>query len=90
MFRMIGVKEKCWRVDKALYGLNVSPRSWSPSNPSRNKTLRQVEHLTPAINKQVNPECKAQDNDAHLVNEQSAVPESKKVSPEEFAASINK
>ena len=65
----------------------MSPRSWSLS---RNKSLRQVEQLTPAVKKQVNPEFKAQENAAHLVNEQSAVPESKEVSPEQFAALINK
>ena len=39
VFRMIGIKEKYWRACKALYGLDVSPRSWSLS---RNKTLRQL------------------------------------------------
>ena len=42
VFRMIGIKENDWRVRKALYGLDVSPRSWSLS---RNKILRQVEPL---------------------------------------------
>ena len=65
----------------------MSPRSWSLS---RNKILRQVEQLTPAVNKQVDLEFKAQDNDAHLANEQTAVPKLKEVSPEEFVASINK
>ena len=45
-------------------------QSWSLS---RNKTLRQVEELTAAVSKQVAPESKAQDNDAHVVKEQSAV-----------------
>ena len=40
VFRMIGIKEECWRVHKALYGLDVSPRSWSLS---RNGTLCTVE-----------------------------------------------
>ena len=63
------------------------PRSWSLS---RNKILRQVEQLKPAVNKQLDLEFKAQDNDAHLANEQTAVPKLKEVSPEEFVASINK
>ena len=30
---MIGIKEKYWRVHKALHGLDVSPRSWVPLVP---------------------------------------------------------
>ena len=44
VFRMIGIKEKYWRVHKALYSLDVSPRSW---NLSRNGTLRKVDRLVP-------------------------------------------
>ena len=40
IFRMIGIKEKYWRIYKALYGRGVSPKLW---NLNRNKILRQVE-----------------------------------------------
>ena len=66
VFRMIGIKEKCWRVRQALYGLDVSPRSWSLS---RNKTLRQVEQLKPAASNKADPESKNHDQDAQLVKQ---------------------
>ena len=53
VFRMIGIKEKYWRLYKALYGLDVSPRSRSLS---RKKTLRQVEQLVPLVPRSPDPE----------------------------------
>ena len=87
VFRMNGIKEKCWRVRKDLYGLDVSPRSWSLS---RNKTFRQVERLRPMADKSFSPDDAAQEEDTTVVEEQPEAPVLSEPSQNEFAASINR
>ena len=76
VFRMIGLKEKCWRVREALYGLDVSPRSRSLS---RNKTVRQVERLRPMADKSLSPSDAVQEKDTAVVEEQPIRALSKRV-----------
>ena len=88
VFRMIGIKEKYWRVHKALYGLDVSPRSWSLS---RKRALRQVDQLKPLPqNKAVIKKSSAQDAKLVTTKVSPTSLEPQTPSPREFAASINK
>ena len=83
---MIGIKEKYWKVRKALYGLDVSPRSWSLS---RNKTLRQVDQLKPLPEKADEAKNITQEVKTIPIKSSPTVVEPQVPSPEEFVASIN-
>ena len=87
VFRMIGTKEKYWKVRKALYGLDVSPRSWSRS---RNRTLRQVDQLKPPPEKADEAKQPPQEVKKTPAKSSPTVLESQVPSPEEFVASINR
>ena len=87
VFRMIGFKEKYWKVRKALYGLDVSPRSWSLS---RNKTLRQVDQLRPPPERPDEAEDTTQEAKATPVKNSPTVLESQVPSPPLISSSISK
>ena len=73
---MIGIKEECWRVHKALYGLDVSPRSWSLS---RTGTLCTVE---------ISSFLLVQNK---LIADKQTLKEGvKETTPQEFAAAVNR
>ena len=87
VFRMIGIKEKYWKIRKALYGLDIDPRSWSLSH---NKILRQGDQLRPPPERPDEAEDPTQEGKATPVQNSPTVLESQVPSPEEFVASINR